>query len=399
MLLVLLWKEGVLVFLGFIGVFVIAALVNPGIDDLYAGGWSKEAGRSCSCILAVFTLILAATAFSVFGWLVWRHGILLLLGYVGVAVACELINRMINHQPTWLSRLFAPFVLVPAYLFIKAGLPWGVIGWSHRGAPFDGRYLVAALASHFFIMHAFVYLWKFDNLRHQHRIDEDSEKLLSSIIQGKSETHQSYVLYLRPFFSTAQLPSGAQTSDGKPAQHIDMELVFRRAFKRDRLFVALGKPGEAEGAARLLTSDKNWWNTFVRLAEKADLIVMLPSVKEGTFREARWIRQNGMLEKCLMFMPAMPPASGRIDIYEGPKLPIVRVRRQRVYSYNPAAEWVEAAARYHGIGIELPEYDPRGALVRLKRNGRADEIDYLDLHNHARRASRVRKGVRRLVGG
>ncbi|KJY43416.1 hypothetical protein VR41_03330 [Streptomyces sp. NRRL B-1568] len=255
---------------------------------------------------------------------------------------------------------------------------------------------MAALVAYFFTMHAYVFLWKSDNFQLQRRLDRDSEEKLRSVIQGQLGGRQRYVLYLRPFLSTTQLPSGPLHGDMtmKPAQHIDMELIFRRAFKRNRLFVALGKPGEAEGAARFLTSEKNWWNTFVKLAKEAEMIVLLPSAREGTFREAQWISQNGMLGKCLIFMPAIPPTSGGFDIYEGPKLPIVRVHYEKAYSFNPAKEWKEAADKFRGIDIELPEYDPRGALIRLAGDSSVDSIVFLNLHKYARRARRVREAVR-----
>lgn len=380
-----LWRQSGYLLLGFLAIFAVAFVVNPVLERAYLG-IVPGGGIGCGCLLMIFATATVLASLVVFGWFVLEQGIHLLLIYLGAAVVMELLHRMVGHQPTWRTRLFAPFLLVPAYLFYRAGLRWSTCS-------FDGQQYLKALAAYFVFGHTYVYLWKFDNRWHQHRIEKEAGEILALVTSGGDQGNRRFVLYLRPFLSTTQLASGARSVDGMTqSQHIDMEVIFQRVFGRRRSFVALGRPGEAEGAARILTSDEDWWKAFTALAENAELIVLLPSAREGTFREIQWIFETKAFGKCVIFMPATVH-SGGIDVYQGPKMPLVRIRYGRRYFFYPEEEWAEVRDRLRSLHVELPAYDPGGALIRLDDNGTVHKMAPLELHRRLLRVRRTRKAV------
>ena len=122
---------------------------------------------------------------------------------------------------------------------------------------------------------------------------------------------ERFFLFLRPFYVTGKIavPNPKKGSQVLlPSFYVedvvDWETLFAEQVERFGRFVALGRPAEAVGAARIATSEREWREKFVRLAAFADAIFIIPSNRSGTSFEIQWLRERGLLRKCAFVWPA-----------------------------------------------------------------------------------------------
>jgi hypothetical protein len=83
----------------------------------------------------------------------------------------------------------------------------------------------------------------------------------------------------------------------------DAETLIHKACGSDFLLLALGKPGDAIGAGRIATPDKDWIEIFQAVAEKADVIVVVPASSSGTIAEIKYIVERSFLSKTVFIEP------------------------------------------------------------------------------------------------
>lgn len=338
----------------------------------------------CVLFVVLGSALAALTWFALIG-LAWLTGISPILAYVVAVALFEVVHRAVGHKARWITRLVAPTTLLPFFLYY---IPM------RSGDPSDDWAVVLALPAYFVARYSYFRLWKTDDSSYQDSLDRAAEKLRKSIHLDNIDATQKYVLYLRPFISTARLPTQALSQNFRPSQHSDFELVLREAILPNRLLIALGVPGETEGAARMLTGDDTWWHEFTVLAARADLIIVLPAANDGTYREISWLRENGRLRKCIFYMPETPPVGGGLEIHKGPKTPFVRTHRAQPRVCHQC-HWEAAVERLVHLGIRLPYYDRCGALFKIGDDGcLASNMGWLQLSREAFKVSRLRTIVR-----
>jgi hypothetical protein len=100
------------------------------------------------------------------------------------------------------------------------------------------------------------------------------------------------------------------------------------------------------GAARVETTDEDWFNRFRLLAGQARYVFLIPGVSEGTLREIKWIREQGLLEKTFF----LQPPRGDSDHY--------------------LTNWQEARDELAKMGLQLPEFKDSGQAISLANDGR-----------------------------
>ena len=180
--------------------------------------------------------------------------------------------------------------------------------------------------------------------------EADANNTLAQVRVGKVA---DYFLYLRPFESTnAYGLSDAHLNlfswqlwerDGFD----DIERLVARALRPTANVVALGRPGEHRGAARILTTDAEWKSEVALLAKSAKLIVVIPANKPGTLWEIAHIKDQGFIQKTIFLMPPSQSAfyvSAQVDIPD---------------------KWKSARTVCAEIGVWLPEHVPSGSLFIL----------------------------------
>lgn len=148
---------------------------------------------------------------------------------------------------------------------------------------------------------------------------------------------RAFVLYLRTFGVTGLLNIGGLDFESSMAYNLAPMMPM----------IALGHPGEAIGAGRILTTDEHWREEILRLVDKAERIMLIPSHREGTKWEIAKLKENQLFGKTIFAMPPeMAFGDGR-------------------YS----DEWNRAAAALAPIGVTLPPHYSAGLLFTLGPDG------------------------------
>ena len=150
----------------------------------------------------------------------------------------------------------------------------------------------------------------------------------------------------------------------------DLESYVSQAISRVGPLVALGHPGEAIEAGRILTGEENWKTDIGTLMKRAKGILLVPADRPGTLWEIDTLKQEGLLGKVIFVMP--PCSAGQHDT------------RQR---------WESARQALRDRGLETPDYDERGMLFVLEADGRVSNVEPLLLTS----ARQVRKSLKRLL--
>jgi hypothetical protein len=118
------------------------------------------------------------------------------------------------------------------------------------------------------------------------------------------------------------------------------------------------------GVAFIETGDETWWEIFTEIATGAAVIVAFPQDTPSLRRELAWLAAQGMVGKLAL---VMAPES----------LPVIYAPTGDVPSAGPAADdlkrmqvWSEfRRIGAEDLGVELPGYDSRGALILFAPNG------------------------------
>lgn len=166
-------------------------------------------------------------------------------------------------------------------------------------------------------------------------------------------------LYLRGFETTGRLMLENENAphdlfslnavDSDP--YVDVERLLAEALDDTLPLLALGRPGEHLGAARLKTSERRWRRDLVTLATACDQIVLWPSSRPGTLWEFGFLLRQRLLGKTIMLMPPYDLVSARGDANP---------------EFDPLAGWEQARTAIRDThAVELPAYDRKGALLLI----------------------------------
>ncbi|MGB7950467.1 MAG: hypothetical protein WCH75_22510, partial [Candidatus Binatia bacterium] len=122
----------------------------------------------------------------------------------------------------------------------------------------------------------------------------------------------------------------------------------------------------------LPTRDDEWWRIFEVYSEASSLILVIPELTQGLGQELRFLRERTWLSKTVVLMNS---ASVPQRVMDGQG----DVHALRGNDEQRRARWSEACAIFAKMGIELPDYDPRGALIELNAQGRTRRVSILNI--------------------
>lgn len=189
--------------------------------------------------------------------------------------------------------------------------------------------------------------------------------LEEAVRRAKSNENLSITLYLRPFQSTDafRYRTDKRAGIGTPEFYEreleqDLERLLAEAMEDTAPLVALGQPGEHYGAGRLTSSDQDWKDKVISLANAAKYIVILPAHNEGTLWEVGWLKSSDNLARTMFVMPPLPDRN----------------------NFDLGSFWnktVQEIMNRHQLA--LPEYRDGGALFRFNRFGRVDPLIYFPM--------------------
>ena len=181
--------------------------------------------------------------------------------------------------------------------------------------------------------------------RRQQNRDRIAAEILDRIDRGESPR---YSLYLRTFGVTGALPTGQQpletVSPLLRGPVLDFETLLAEAVEPFAPLVGLGQPGEHLGAGRIRTDDTAWQDFVLRLANRAEMILVIPSGRPGTAWELKTLAGGDLWKKAVYLMPP-----GLAGIYP--------------------ETWNADRARLAADGVSVPEYSPWGMAFALDSNG------------------------------
>jgi hypothetical protein len=253
-----------------------------------------------------------------------------LIFIVGTFLAYTLVKHFLAFPAPLAWRILVPILALPIFFALRREYAWYV-----EGALWALGIVLGLLGSG---------LHKAMQSAEQDSIDKRAADVLTAVRSGKGATPPRFSLYLRSFQLTRRLTT--QDMDrhmsGSPPTHIDFETVLRDALKPIAPMLAIGASDIDSGAAKLHASEERWRSDFCDLANAAVVVLLVPGDTPGTTWETEWILDNQHLSKCIFVMPMSPTTR---------------------LSYAPS--WNKVRAALQAVGLELPAYDERGALLRF----------------------------------
>jgi hypothetical protein len=264
-----------------------------------------------------------------------------------------------TFSPGFVTVLFYVFVIVVSVILWITWTRWAGGDWAAQIATII--WIIAIM-----VMVGFgqkVRLW--EQRRRQAKRDE-SAKFVSA---GSPSPGERYVLFLRPFSSTANVRiflKRVVTTRALPGIGVkppptttwgDLETIIAEAIESIARLVALGKPGEHVGAGRIAVDDSAWKDEFRQLTENAQGILIIPSMHEGTKWElTQLLAETRLLEKTIFVMPPSTyPSSVRETRYDDLRL---LSKRPDIYDSSDALMCMSA------FGIPIPAFKD-GFLLRI----------------------------------
>lgn len=119
------------------------------------------------------------------------------------------------------------------------------------------------------------------------------------------------------------------------------------------------------GVALISTSDEAWWESFRQAARDAAVILVSPQGTASLRREVAWLPEQGLTDKLVILMAPEP-----LDVPRETGDPNMTYSEPAGPVEGRKTGWVEARQAWRDrLGVELPEYDPRGALIVASGTG------------------------------
>jgi len=113
----------------------------------------------------------------------------------------------------------------------------------------------------------------------------------------------------------------------QPRIHVyPLEDTIVEAFRDTMPVVALGKPGETHGVARILVDDENWQSAASELMPRALLLICVPSSRP----ESQWElnQSNTVPKQYLSCLHQTGSSSGRTGIWQSNNYPLMVLQSQ-----------------------------------------------------------------------
>ena len=206
--------------------------------------------------------------------------------------------------------------------------------------------------------------------------DRTAQSTMAALRADPAATVPPFVLYLRAFETTGRMHVPLYLRLRKLSMGIyqletnDVESYISHAVRKVAPLIALGRPGEAVGAGRIVTGDSEWERDVLELMRRARGILLVPSSRPGTLWEIETLKRENLLHKVVFVMP--PRSKGGLDTRE---------------------RWDMARQVLASLGLEAPEYEPHGLLFEVDHVGKVSNVEPLLLNS----ARQVRKSLQRIL--
>ena len=206
--------------------------------------------------------------------------------------------------------------------------------------------------------------------------DRVAQRIMSELRADPAATVGDFYLYLRAFETTGRLRVPLYLRLRKISVGLiqlvtnDTESYVSDAVRKIAPLIALGRPGEAVGAGRIVTEDANWMADALILMKRAKAIFLVPSSRPGTVWEIETLKREGLLSKVIFIMP--PRTKGELDTKE---------------------RWEAARQALASHGIEAPEHQERGLLFEVGADGKVSNVEPMLLAS----VRQVRKSMKRIM--
>src|SRR5262249_35293636 len=130
------------------------------------------------------------------------------------------------------------------------------------------------------------------------------------------------------------------------------------------------------------------------LAEAACILFVLPGVGPTIDKEIKWLQQQRMLSKCVFIMPETITDNGVKSAVTVPST--VKITEYRAIDHR--GDWATAQTTMQSLGLNLPGYQPEGALFSLDDTGQVKSISPLRLARTLLKVRRLRKALHQILG-
>lgn len=171
---------------------------------------------------------------------------------------------------------------------------------------------------------------------------------LAALARARALGDSEFFLYLRPFSFDDSLPVNNPLHNLAPVlkDHyrqmpiVELESLLSEIVWQTSTFLKIGGNRTASGACEITACDDEWRELFLYTAEKARLILVVPSATPSCSWEIETISLKGWLQKTLLIMP-----------------PVIKKEWPTF-----AETWESTRSKWGTEGFELPPFAPSGAL-------------------------------------
>jgi len=249
----------------------------------------------------------------------------------------------------WVSSMLGSTLFGPV---IEAARPGATLLTQKVIDTFGGRWVVGTIA---LLLLLFSQWLRGRRLQlRQKDYDSTGQKILTTLRSDPAARVPDFYLYLRAFETTGKLHVPLYLRVRRKCVWVgqrqvtdDLESYVTLAVGGRAPLIALGKPGEAIGAGRILTEEEHWQADIVNLMRRAKGILIVPSDREGTVWEMDTLKREELFSKVVFIMP--PTSKGEFDTFR---------------------RWEAAKCAMAVNGLEAPEHQDRGLLFRLGPDGK-----------------------------
>jgi hypothetical protein len=206
--------------------------------------------------------------------------------------------------------------------------------------------------------------------------DREARRIMDALRADPQAAVKKFYLYLRAFESTGKLRVPLFLRLRKFSLGMfqtltnDTESYVSSSVRRIGPLVAMGLPGEAVGAGRILAQDSCWTAEILLLMKRAEAIFLVPSDRPGTLWEMTTLRDEGLLGRVIFIMP--PRARGQNDILH---------------------RWESARQALNSLAIETPVHQPDGLMFEVSPDLKVSNVEPLLLNS----VRQVRKSLKRIM--
>jgi hypothetical protein len=266
----------------------------------------------------------------------------------------------------------AIFAWSGAALLLGSGLVY-VVGLALPGSHWANQFLFASsVLNNTFLASSFAGGVAF-GARHisekvgQKSYDIKSRSLYNEVIAG---IHEVFFVFLRPFYTTNKIVvnddlgilSQFKLRNYTGGNTFRLEIQLVKAFQSIGPVVGLGRPGEAVGVGRILTTEEGWKAAASKLIEQALCVICVPSSKSGTLWELEQIFERGFEGKTVFVMPPFPHP----------------LRNEPLFHIEQ--DWDELVIKMKKFDVNFPNYRSEGALFYINSDN-APVFQDLNLHS------------------